>query len=511
MIVSSLPIWIVDVLGSICMIVLAFMCMRLANLLRRRDQNNIVWTYLFWVCTALAVFAVSRSAGHILKQLLIITGDAATWNRVRPYSGAVNTFTFVIVASFTLFFERTWNIYQQITSDKQDLQSAKDKLLYLNQNLETLVSERTAELALSEHKYRRIFEVSRDLILVAGKDGRIVDINPSGSEMLGVDDTDVQGRYLQSFFLEPSEWQSVADTIETGGFVANAEIDLRRSDGSRIRTLLSGSLDRGFPDKEDTIHFLIKDIEQRRLAEEQIAQTDKLASIGQLSAGIAHEINNPLGIILGFTQLLIRHEDPHSEKYQDLKTIEKHVRNCKTIVEDLLNFARTSSPDENLVRIDTALDDVLKFIHQHGDHDRIEIVKNYAPEVPQIFLDEKKIKQVFMNLLLNARHAMGNEGRLSLSIEYRPESRQVVITIADTGYGVEKRNLSRIFDPFFTTKPTGEGTGLGLSVSYGIIKNHGGDITVDSEVGRGATFTIILPVVSPEKGLHHAEKHTDRR
>jgi PAS domain S-box-containing protein len=511
MIASSLPIWVVDVLGSVCMIVLAFMCMRLANLLRRRDRNNIVWTYLFWVCAALAVFAVSRSAGHILKQLLIITGDAATWNRVRPYSGAVNTFTFVVVASFTLFFERTWNIYQQITSDKQDLQAAKDKLLYLNQNLEKLVSERTAELALSEHKYRRIFEVSRDLILVAGKDGRIVDINPSGSEMLRVDDTEAQSRYLQNFFLELSQWQSIADTIESSGFVANAEIDLKRSDGRRIRTLLSGSLDRGFPDKEDTIHFLIKDIEQRRLTEEQIAQAHKLASIGQLSAGIAHEINNPLGIILGFTQLLIRHEDPQSEKYQDLKTIEKHVRNCKTIVEDLLNFARTSSPNENLIRIDTALDDVLKFIHQHGDHDRIEVVKNYAPEVPQMFLDEKKIKQVFVNLLLNARHAMGNEGRLSLSTEYRPEGRQVVIKIADTGYGIEKRNLSRIFDPFFTTKPTGEGTGLGLSVSYGIIKNHDGDITVDSEVGRGATFTIILPVVSPEKDRHHAEKHTDCR
>jgi PAS domain S-box-containing protein len=366
-------------------------------------------------------------------------------------------------------------------------------------------------LALSEHKYRRIFEVSRDLILVAGKDGRIVDINPSGSAMLGVDDTDVQGRYLQGFFLEPPEWQSVADAIEKGGFVANAEIDLRRSDGRRIRTLLSGSLDRGFPDKEDTIHFLIKDIEQRRLAEEQIAQADKLASIGQLSAGIAHEINNPLGIILGFTQLLIRHEDPQSEKYQDLKTIEKHVRNCKTIVEDLLNFARTSSHDENLIRIDTALDEVLKFVHQHGDHDRIEVLKDYDPEVPQMFLDEKKIKQVFMNLLLNARHAMGNEGRLSLSTKYRPAGRQVAIKITDSGYGIDERNLNRIFDPFFTTKPTGEGTGLGLSVSYGIIKNHGGEITVDSEVDRGATFTIMLPVISPDKGRHHAEKHTDRR
>jgi two-component system NtrC family sensor kinase len=511
MTVPSLPIWAVDVVGSVCMILLSISCLYIAGKLHHRDRNNIIWTYLFWVCTALTVFAVSRSAGHILKQILIIGDNAEAWESIRPYSGAVNTFTFVVVASFTLFFERTWNIYQQITSDKQDLQTAKDKLLYLNQNLENLVNERTAELALSEHKYRRIFEVSRDLILVAGKDGRIVDINPSGSEMLRVEDTDAHSRYLQSFFLEPSQWQSIADAIESRGFVANAEIDLKSRDGRRIRTLLSGSLDRGFPDKEDTIHFLIKDIEQRRLAEEQIAQADKLASIGQLSAGIAHEINNPLGIILGFTQLLIRHEDPQSEKYQDLKTIEKHVRNCKTIVEDLLNFARTSSPDENLIRIDTALDDVLKFIHQHGDHDRIEVVKNYAPEVPQMFLDEKKIKQVFMNLLLNARHAMGNEGRLSLSTEYRPEGRQVVIKIADTGYGIDKRNLSRIFDPFFTTKPTGEGTGLGLSVSYGIIKNHGGDITVDSEVGRGAAFTMILPVVSPEKGRHHAEKHTDRR
>ncbi len=511
MIFAAFPIWAVDVVGSVCMIVLSLLCLRIARRLQRGDPQNIIWTYLFWVCTALTVFAVSRSAGHILKQLLMLTEYAQLWGAIRPYSGAINTFTFILVAGITLFFERSWNIYQQITSDKQDLQAARDKLLYLNQNLETLVGERTAELAFSEHKYRRIFEVSRDLILVAARDGRIIDINPSGGDMLGVEAVEVQSRHLQSFFLEPSTWPPLADTIATKGFVANAEIDLRRSDGSRVRTLLSGSLDRGFSDKNDTIHFLIKDIEQRRLAEEQIAQADKLASIGQLSAGIAHEINNPLGIILGFTQLLIRHEDPQSEKYQDLKTIEKHVRNCKTIVEDLLNFARTSSPNENLVRIETALDDVLKFIHQHGDHNRIEVVKEYDPAVPPMFLDEKKIKQVFMNLLLNARHAMEGEGRLLLTIKFRPQVRQVVIKIADTGCGIEKRNLSRIFDPFFTTKPTGEGTGLGLSVSYGIIKNHGGDITVDSEIGRGATFTITLPVVPSDKGRQHAKEHTDRR
>ena len=511
--VSSLPIWTVDVIGSVCMIVLSILCLHVAGQLQHRDRSNIIWTYLFWVCTALTVFAVSRSAGHILKQILIIGGNEAAWAAIRPYSSAVNTFTFVIVASFTLFFERTWSIYQQINSDKKDLQAARDKLLYLNQNLENLVGERTAELALSEHKYRRIFEVSRDMLLVAEKSGRIIDINPSGREMLSLSDVGpgVDHLKVQDFFLDPSGWPSILANIEADGFIANAEIELRLKDGNRIRTLLTGSLDRGAAEKDGTIHFLVKDIEQRRLTEEQIAQADKLASIGQLSAGIAHEINNPLGIILGYTQLLIRHEDPLTEKHQDLKTIEKHVRNCKTIVEDLLNFARTSSPKENQIRIDDALDEVVKFVHHHAALDHVEIRKNYDPSVPRMLLDEKKIKQVFMNLLMNARHAVDNRGTLTLSTHYRPAERQVIIRIADTGHGIEKKNLRRIFDPFFTTKPTGEGTGLGLSVSYGIIKNHGGDITVESKLGEGATFTITLPVVSPNTSYQNEKRHSHRR
>ena len=502
MVVSSLPIWTVDVIGSVCMIALSILCLRVAGQLQHRDRSNIIWTYLFWVCTALTVFAVSRSAGHILKQFLIIGDKEATWAVIRPFSSAVNTFTFVVVASLTLFFERTWSIYRQINSDRQDLKTTRDKLLYLNQNLENLIGERTAELALSEHKYRRIFEVSRDMILVAEKNGRIVDINPSGHDMLLLERTGSGGHGLkvQDFFLDSFDWPPILAGIEADGFIVNREIELRRCDDSRIRTLVTGSLDRGAADKGDTIHLLVKDIEQHRLSEEQIAQADKLASIGQLSAGIAHEINNPLGIILGYTQLLIRNEESRSEKYQDLKTIEKHVRNCKTIVEDLLNFARTSSPKQNLIRIDQALDDVLKFVHQHAGLDQVDIQKSYDASVPRMLLDEEKIKQVFMNLIMNARHAINNGGRLSLDTECRPDEQRVIIKISDTGHGIDKKDLSRIFDPFFTTKPTGEGTGLGLSVSYGIVKNHGGDITVDSKVGKGSTFIIALPVLSPDKG-----------
>jgi signal transduction histidine kinase len=232
-----------------------------------------------------------------------------------------------------------------------------------------------------------------------------------------------------------------------------------------------------------------------------MAQADKLASIGQLSAGIAHEINNPLGIILGYTQLLIRDEPLQTERYGDLKTIEKHTKYCKLIVEDLLSFARSSNPEKEMIKIHEVIDDVLNFIQHHSESNHIEIIRNYDSSVPPIRMDEKKIKQVFMNLMMNAQHAVGEKGTILLSTTFKAAAGLVSINITDTGYGINKRDLSRIFDPFFTTKPTGEGTGLGLSVSYGIIKNHGGDITVESKPGKGSTFSVILPVSSRQGGI----------
>ena len=141
MIVTSLPIWLIDVVGSVLMIVLSFMCLLLANRLRNRDRNNVIWTYLLLVCFGLAGFAISRSAGHIVKQLLLISGQAPVWAKIQPFSGAINTISFVFVGSVTLFFERVWRIYNQIEKDKHELQDARDKLIYLNQNLESLVTD----------------------------------------------------------------------------------------------------------------------------------------------------------------------------------------------------------------------------------------------------------------------------------------------------------------------------------------------------------------------------------
>ena len=494
MIWSFVPIWIVDVGGSLLMIVFGFLCILLAHELRSRDRGNVIWTYLLWVSFGLSAFAISRSAGHLLKQLLLMQGHESVWASVQPFSGAINTLTFVFVGSVTLFFERVWNIYRLISRDKKELQETRDELLYVNQNLEKLVGERTAELALSEEKFRRIFEVSKDMILVIDPGGEILDINPHGLKLLSSDGESLQGRSFQSFLSGDASWRQLREAIETVGFVSNTEITLKRTDGVTVRTLVSGSFDPGHTSGDGTFHLLIRDIEQRRLMEEQIAQADKLASIGQLSAGVAHEINNPLGIILGYTQLLLREEKAGSDRYEDLRIIEKHSKNCRSIVSDLLDFSRSSKPSPKMINLHQVIEEVLTFVEQHSGFGHVLVDRDFDPRLPAILLDEKRIKQVFINLVMNAKHAVGAEGSIRIRTKYNRAGDRVRIMVIDSGHGISRENLPRIFDPFFTTKPTGEGTGLGLSVSYGIIKNHGGEIHVESKPGQGSIFTVVLPV-----------------
>lgn len=499
MIVSYQPILFIDFVGSILMIVLSILCLRIVFKLIKRDKNNLIWTYLLWVCIGLTCFAVSRSAGHILKNILFLTDQNDLWRRIRPYSGAVNTFMFLVLGSITLFFERVWKIYQQILKDREALRVAHEELLYMNQNLEKLVDQRTDALVFSEQRYRRIFEVSKDMILVTKKNGSILDMNPAGLRLIGLEDKGSTGlpwagKHVQAFFSTPNDWKTITQEIQERGFISNAEFDLVLEKGNTKRVLLSGSHAGGGGDDDSTIHFLIKDIEERRLIQEQMAQADKLASIGELSSGIAHEINNPLGIILGYTQLMMRGENNASQRCNDLKTIEKHVRNCKGIVEDLLNFARTSKTKKDVQDIHHLIDDVISFVMHHSNLENINIEKKYDALVSPLFLDEKKIKQVFINLLMNAIHAVGKNGTITLKTGLNGRSDQVVVSVADTGYGIEEKDMPRIFDPFFTTKSTKEGTGLGLSVSYGIIKGHGGNIAVKSIPGKGATFIVSLPL-----------------
>ncbi|MDR3569246.1 MAG: ATP-binding protein [Syntrophobacteraceae bacterium] len=490
------PIWICDLVGSALMILFSFLCVRLAGKLRDRDRTNVVWLYLLAVCYMLAAFAISRSVDHIIKRILLVFHYDSLWVLVRPFSGAFNTLTFVFVASVTLFFGRVWKVYQQILEDKLAIQTAHEQLLFMNHNLEDLVEERTRELALSERKYRRIFEVSRDMIAVVQDDGTLLTLNPSGMEMVGLCGGDMSSgsRLLQDYFETVGDWSSLQRTLQGQGYVVDTEVSMKRADNTLFSGLISGSVEDRSRGNGEIYHFLVKDISYRKAMEQQILQADKLASVGQLAAGIAHEINNPLGIILGYTQLLIRSENENSQNFEDLRIIEKHTRSCKTIVENLLSFSRRAQTKKAACRINDVIEEVLSVVRHQFQLEKIVIIEEFDPRIPAMAIDEAKMKQVFMNLIMNARQAM-KSGTVRIETRYEETGRKAIVRVIDEGMGIEARHMTRIFDPFFTTKPTGEGTGLGLSVSYGIVKDHGGELLVESEVGKGSIFTIILPVL----------------
>ncbi len=232
--------------------------------------------------------------------------------------------------------------------------------------------------------------------------------------------------------------------------------------------------------------------QELRAAQEQLLQAEKLAAIGQLAAGVAHEINNPMGVILGFAQGILKTLPPDDPLRKPLMTIEKESLRCKRIVQDLLDFARRSEPAFRLTNINELIDASCSLVEHQTSFQNVRLVKSYEPALPSIMADPHQLQQVFINVILNAYQAMPHGG--TLYITTRAEGPELQAIFTDTGTGIPPENVQHIFDPFFTTKEVGEGTGLGLSVSYGIIKAHGGDIEVESQTGKGTTFVIKLPL-----------------
>lgn len=224
-----------------------------------------------------------------------------------------------------------------------------------------------------------------------------------------------------------------------------------------------------------------RDITDFRELQERISQSQKLESIGQLAAGIAHEINTPLGIILGYVQLMLEEFPESSQQHQDLRLMEKHCRACRKIVSDLLRFSRHTESVKEPLDLNQVLEQVLGLTEHSYALDRVVLERDFAASLPLILGDREKIEQVFMNLLNNAHQAIGSDGRIRIGTAL--EKGQVRVVIADDGPGIPPEIRNRIFDPFFTTKGIGQGTGLGLSIAFGIVKDHGGTMEVESVHG----------------------------
>ncbi|KPK99942.1 MAG: hypothetical protein AMJ90_09170 [candidate division Zixibacteria bacterium SM23_73_2] len=232
--------------------------------------------------------------------------------------------------------------------------------------------------------------------------------------------------------------------------------------------------------------------QELRSTQNQLFQSEKLASLGKLAAGVAHEINSPLTGILTYSSLLLKSKEDKDPEKEDLEVIVNETNRCKKIIKGLLEFARQTTPEKTLSDINEVIEKSIDLISHQASMQSVRIDKKIKPDLPEIMIDVGQIQQVFINLLLNAIESMPEGGTLTVSSAI--ENRMVAVSFADTGIGIPEENLSRIFDPFFTTKDQGKGTGLGLSVSYGLIERHRGKLDVKSKKGKGTTFTVKLPI-----------------
>lgn len=238
--------------------------------------------------------------------------------------------------------------------------------------------------------------------------------------------------------------------------------------------------------------------EQVTAMQVRVAQSERLASLGMLAAGVAHEVNNPLGGILALTALTLEDLPPDHPDRHNLEVVLRQTERCRDIVKGLLDFSRQSDATMEELQVNAVLDQTLALVGQQASFFNVEVVRDWAPDLPPVTADRSQIQQVILNILMNAVQAMGERGTLTLTTRPSAGGREVEIRIADTGCGIPPDMIDRIFDPFFTAKQGSQGTGLGLAIAYGIVTRHRGHISVQSEVGHGTTFTIRLPATRTE-------------
>jgi two-component system NtrC family sensor kinase len=237
-----------------------------------------------------------------------------------------------------------------------------------------------------------------------------------------------------------------------------------------------------------------RDEQLRAYTEQQLFRSERLASLGRLAAGVAHEINNPLTGVLTFGHLLLRKCDEHHPQREALETIVNETTRCKRIVRGLLHFARETELQKVDADVNEILEESLRLTENQALVHNVTIVKHLNPNLPNIMLDKGQIQQVFINILVNAVDAMPEGGTLTVTSEATADGQHMEVKFADTGCGIAREHISRVFDPFFTTKDESRGTGLGLAVSYGIVTRHNGSIEVQSQIREGSTVTVKLPV-----------------
>ena len=387
----------------------------------------------------------------------------------------------------------------------------KDEAEDAKNMLEEKVLERTKELSQSVSQLRNLFANSPFPIMVHSEDGRIIMINQAWTELTGYDIFDIPtlsdwvknayGENFNKIDLKIAPHLTVENRVDEG------EIQIRTKDGNTIVWDFSSALLGENANGQKLIVSMAKDITYKKALESKLNQSQKMEAIGTLAGGIAHDFNNLLSVIIGYTYMIIENLPKDSQNVSDLQEVHKAASRAKDLVSQILTFSRQDNQELIPLKIDLILKEVMKLLRSTIPT-TIDIRLNLESNCKSVLANPTQVHQVILNLCTNAYHAMrDNGGVLNIKLEtvvlprddttsmHIQAGEYVKLSVSDTGIGISKKNQEKIFDPYFTTKAKGEGTGLGLAVVHGIVKQYNGEITVNSKPGEGTTFCVYLPAI----------------
>ncbi len=386
-----------------------------------------------------------------------------------------------------------------------------DKLVRLWGVKRDVSEHEEAEQALraSEERYRELFQASQDTIFISTPEGRIIDINPAGLSLLGFErkedllNIDSAGQLYQ----DPGDRQRILEVLERQGYCRDYEICLKRRDGRRLTVLETTTAVSDSQGRIIALRGMLRDVSRQRKLEEQLLRSQRMEAVGHLAGGVAHDFNNLLTVINGRSDLLRTLLEPGSPLIREVDEIKEAGKRAAALTRQLLILSRRQLSSPAAVNLNQIIESVERLL-QGSIGEQVELVSKLKPSLANIKADPSQIEQVLLNLALNAKDAMPRGGTLTLEtdnvgvtsgsslnamgLDVGPH---VMLRVEDTGVGIDSRILGQIFEPFVTTKRPGEGTGLGLSTVYGIVRQSNGQIRVDSEPGRGACFEIFLPAI----------------
>ena len=352
------------------------------------------------------------------------------------------------------------------------------------------------QLEVTEEQYRNIIENSADAIITLNNDNQITSWNRGAEQILGWKREEIVGESVEKIIpddlLEKQELKCLAFGMHYRGYVSNYETERLKKDGKKVLVNLSESFIRNEKDEIVGRSQILRDLTDIKVREEQIQQSERLATVGHMAAGVAHEVGNPLTAISSLVQVCQRKtDDPFIQ--EQLKKVRDHIQRITKIVRDLVDFSRPSSLKTEMMNVNEVIKSAVGLLKHDARCRSVTFNMELSPRLPGIEGVPDHIHQVVVNILLNAVDAMKGVKNPRVDIRTWQEDEFTKIAIEDIGEGIPDKDMNRIFEPFFTTKEVGSGTGLGLSVSHGIITKMGGTIEVESKEGRGTTFILSLP------------------